>query len=68
MSGNKFKTVYKLNLAIFSNHKTSIISETKKDNARELIAMLLERNPTIDTAEDRVLSAKEYDEVVSGLR
>lgn len=49
----------------FSNHKTSIISETKKDNARELIAMLLERNPTIDTAEERVLSDKEYDEMVS---
>lgn len=64
-AGNKIKTVYTLSVAIFSNHKTYIVTEAKKEYGEQLIAMLTEKHPNIDTANKRILSDKEYDKLVS---
>lgn len=63
--GNKLKTIQTLNFAVFSNHKTYIVTEAKEKYAKRMIAMLTEQHPNIDTADGRILSNKEYDEMVS---
>lgn len=67
-AGNKIKTVHCLNIAIFSNHNTSIITETAQKEGEQLIAMLTEQYPQIDTAEGRILSDAEYDNIRSGVK
>lgn len=66
--GNKIKTVHTMNVAVFSNHKTYIVMSAKEKYGERLIAMLTEQHPNIDTANGRVLSDKEYDELVSATR
>lgn len=64
--GKRLKTVYNLNAAIFSNHNTSIVTEVQRDTGPQLIAMLTESNPDIDTAEGRILSAEEFSQMRRG--
>lgn len=67
-AGNKIKTVHTLNVAIFSNHKTFVSAAAKQENGEQLIAMLTEKHPNIDTAGGKVISDKEYDKMVSSTR
>lgn len=67
-AGNKIKTVYRLNIVIFSNHNTYIITEASQDEAGQLIAMLTEKHPDIDTADGRIISDKEYDKMRMGAK
>ena len=64
--GNKIKTVYRLHVAIFSNHNTNTITRASQKRAEQLIAMLTEKHPEIDTAGGRVISDKEYDKMRLG--
>lgn len=66
--GNKPKTGYSLNLALFSNHKTLITMPAKQDRAEYLTSILLRKNPGINTAGGVVLSEKQYDAMVSQMR
>lgn len=61
--GNKLKTIYNLELAIFSNHGTCASISAKRESAEHLISLLRETNPDIDTAGGRVLSEKEYEDL-----
>lgn len=65
--GNKIKTVYRMSIAIFSNHGTYIITETKQETGNHLIAMLTEANPNIDTANGKVISDDEYDKMIKSV-
>lgn len=58
--GNKIKTVYNIYIAVFSNQNTHIINQIKQKYGEQLISMLTENNPDIDTANGRILSEKEY--------
>lgn len=61
--GKQVRTVYNLNVAVFSSHKTSIVTETDRKPGEQLVAMLTEKHPSIDTAGGRVLSAREFEEM-----
>lgn len=65
-AGNKIKTVYRLHVAIFSNHNTCTIARASQKRAEQLIAMLTEKHPQIDTAGGRIISEKEYDKMRTG--
>lgn len=64
--GYKIKTFYRLHVAIFSNHNTYTITRASKKRARQLITMLTEKHPEIDTADGRVISDREFDEMRMG--
>lgn len=64
--GNKIKTVYRLHVAIFSNHNTYSITRASQKRAERLISMLTEKRPEIDTAGGRIISDKEYDKMING--
>lgn len=66
--GNKIKTAFCLNVAIFSNHNTYIITEASQIEAERLITMLTEEYPGIDTANGRVISEIEFDEMRRGVK
>lgn len=66
--GNKIKTIHTMNVAIFSNHNTYVVAGAKEKYGEHLIAMLTETHPNIDTADGRVLSDKEYDNMVSATK
>lgn len=55
------KTIQRRNLAVFSKHWNFSRAYAKPEIAQRVQAMLLERNPGIDTADGRVLSDREYD-------
>lgn len=57
-----------VNVAIFSNHNTYIITEASQGEAGQLIAMLTEKHPEIDTADGRIISDKEYDKMRMGAK
>lgn len=65
--GNKIKTVYHLHVAIFSNHNTCTMIRASQKRAQQLIAMLTEKHPQIDTAGGRVISDKKYDKMRASL-
>lgn len=60
-TGKTMKTVLRRNLAVFSEHWNFSRAYAKPEVAQRVQAMLLERNPGIDTADGRVLSDREYD-------
>lgn len=62
-TANKIKTVQRLNVAILSNHNTCITSEASQNEAIQLLTMLTEKHPGIDTADGRILSDAEYDKI-----
>lgn len=64
-TGNKIKSTHSMNVAVFSNHKTYIVTQAVEKYGEHLIAMLTETHPGIDTAGGRVLSDKEYDKMVA---
>lgn len=68
MVGNKRKMVITLNVAIFSNHNTSIVLSTREKTAHELLDLLVQRNPNIDTADRRVLHENEYESIKARLK
>ena len=60
-TGKTMKTIQRRNLAVFSKHWNFSRAYAKPEIAQRVQAMLLERNPGIDTADGRVLSDREYD-------
>ena len=56
----KSKTSYNNNIAIFSNHKTYMLAVAKEDTVRQLLEMLTQKNPSIDTAGGRMVQESEY--------
>ena len=61
-TGKTMKKVQRRNLAVFSaEHWNFSRAYAKPEIAQRVQAMLLERNPGIDTADGRVLSDREYD-------
>lgn len=68
MVGNRTKKVITLNVAIFSNHNTSIVLSTREKTAHELLDLLVQRNPNIDTADRRVLHENEYETIKARLK
>lgn len=59
--------MYNKNIKVISNRKTRTGSEAKEDTVRQLLDMLTDKNPTIDTDGGRLLSESEYDERVEML-
>ncbi|MDE5587822.1 MAG: phage holin family protein [Acetatifactor sp.] len=59
---NKRVRIYSKNIMVVSNHKTSIMSEADEDTVRQLLDMLTDKNPAIDTEGGRMLSENEYNE------
>lgn len=68
MIGNKMKKVITLNVAIFSNHNTNIVLSTREKTAHELLDLLVQRNPDIDTADRKVLDENEYETIKEKLK
>lgn len=66
--GNKIKKVTKLNVAVFSNHKTWFVMSAKEKLAHEFMDMIADRNPNIDTAGRRVLNESEYQAMVEKMK
>lgn len=66
-AGNEINTVCRMNIAIFSNHGTYIITDTKQKTGNHLIAMLTEANPNIDTANGKVISKDEYHKMIKSV-
>lgn len=62
-TGKAIKTIQRMNLAVFFNRWTFSRIQAKPEVARRLQAMLLEKNPEINTAGGRVLSGQEYDDM-----
>ena len=62
-TGKTMKTIQRRNLAVFSDQWTFSRAHAKPEVAQRVQAMLLEKNPEIDTADGRVLSDREYDEL-----
>lgn len=59
---NHVKTIYSLDFEILSKQGTSVaIVGAKKESAEQLIAMLKETNPDIDTADGKIFSEKEFE-------
>ncbi len=63
----KTKRMFNKNIRIVSNHKTAAGSEAKEDTIKKLLDMLTQKNPAIDTQGGRLLSEKEYDQMVEQL-
>lgn len=62
-NGKHTRYVRQMNLAVFSDRWTYCRLQAKQEVAQCLQAMLLEKNSWIDTANGRVLTDKEYDEM-----
>lgn len=66
---NSVKTIYSLNLEILSKHGTCCgIVGAKKQSVNDLIAMLKETNPDIDTAGGKVFSENEFETLKNKLK
>lgn len=60
---------YCLWLMVWSNRKTLVALEVKrKEEGDELVSMLLERNPAIDTYSGAILKSKEHDAIIKEMR
>lgn len=60
--------MYNMNIMVVSNHGTSTASEAKEDTVRQLLDMLTDKNPAIDTKGGRLLSENEYNDIVETLK
>lgn len=60
--------MYNMNLMAVSNHKTSTASEAKEETVRQLLDILTDRNPAIDTKGGRMLSENEYNDIVEAMK
>lgn len=59
----KIRTTYDTDIAIFSNHKTLVSSSIKEKGYRQIVEILKQKNPSIDTANGRLLSEKEFKQI-----
>ncbi len=57
----KTKRMYNRNIKVMSKHKTVIGSEAKESTVKQLLDMLLQKNPAIETEGGRLLSENEFD-------
>lgn len=64
----KTKRMYNKNIKIVSNQKTSTGSEAKENSVRQLLDMLTQKNPAIDTQGGRLLSESEYNKIEEELK
>lgn len=55
------------NIKIVSNHKTVAGSEAKENTVKQLLDMLTQKNPAIDTQDGRLLSESEFNTKVEEL-
>lgn len=60
----KTKRMYNNNIMLISNKDTATSSEAGEKAVRQLLDMLTQRNPAIDTEGGRLLSEKEFDKKV----
>lgn len=63
----KTKRMYMKNIKIVSNRKIVTGSEAKEDTVKQLLDMLTQKNPAIDTQGGRLLSENEFDKMVEEL-
>lgn len=55
------KRMYNTNIKVVSKHKTAIGSEAKEKTVKQLLDMLLQKNPAIDTQGGRLLGEEEFE-------
>lgn len=63
----KIKRFYVKNIMVVSNHNTKNGSEARESTVKQLLDMLTQKNPAIDTQGGRLLSEKEYEDKVKEL-
>lgn len=63
----KSKRMYCRNIKIVSNHKTVSGSQAKENTVKQILDMLWQKNPAIDTQGGRLLSENEFDQKVEEL-
>lgn len=63
----KTKRMYNDNIMVVSNHKTTTSSQAGEKTVKQILDMLTQKNPAIETEGGRMLSEKEFDAKIEAL-
>lgn len=67
VNGKRIK-IYSKNIMVVSKQGTTTFSEAGEDTVRQLLDILTDKNPAIDTEGGRMLSENEYNEIAEALK